>query len=184
MRRALVLVALVSVSLAACSSSAKSGKPASSTTTSAVVTTTTVPLTTSSAAATTIPPAPSTTLATAVKESAFVDSVDVAAHTITIDPMEFLTGQAATTEYHKANPGATGGPPNDYFIVNPTKDHVVLPLEPTAPVQLVLVNGVAQNPPVNATQAELATYSGLARAPFWITIERGQVAAVIEQFVP
>jgi hypothetical protein len=190
MRRALSFIAIISVGLAACGSSAKSNSQPTTTTTAVTTTTvssagTTVPLTSNSSAATTVPPAPSTTIATVIKESAYIDSVDLAAHTITLDPMEFLTGPAATVEYHKANPSAPpGGPDNDYFIVNPTKDHVVMPLDPKAIVQLVIINGVPHTTPVAVPQAKLATYTQLTVAPFWITIERGTVTVVMEQFVP
>jgi hypothetical protein len=186
MRRVVLLLAIVSVSLAACGSSSKSATPATTTTTASIPSTTAaIPSsTTAPAPNTTVPPATSSSIPTVVKESAYVDSVNLAAHTITIDPMEFLTGQAATTEYHKANPNTTGGPDNDYYIVNPTKDHVVLPLEPTAVVRLVQVNGVPHTDPLPQTQAQFANYSALTRAPFWITIERGNVTEVIEQFVP
>lgn len=178
MRRSLVLIAVLTVSLAACSSSSKSGDATTtSRPTAAATTTTTAPaLSTTSA--------PSTTIPTVVTESAFVDSVDGRAHTITIDPMEFLTGPAATAAFHQANPGAAEGPPNDYFIVNPNKDHVVMPLASTTRVQLVLVNGTPENPPVDSTLAALSTYSGLGHSPFWITIDHGQVTEVMEQFVP
>lgn len=186
MRRAVLFITIVSVSLAACSSSSKPATPATTTTT-ASISSTTAPVassTTAPAPNTTIPPATTTSIPTVLKESAYIDSVDLTAHTITIDPMEFLTGQAATTEFHKANPNATGGPDNDYYIVNPTKDHVVLPLEATALVRLVQVNGVPHTDPLPQTQAQLASYSALTHAPFWITIERGSVTEVIEQFVP
>jgi hypothetical protein len=54
----------------------------------------------------------------------------------------------------------------------------------TARVQLVRVNATVENPPPDATLTQLSTYSGLGHAPFWITIERGQVTEIIEQFVP
>ena len=60
----------------------------------------------------------------------------------------------------------------------------MLPLEPTALVRLVLVNGQAHTDPLPQTPANLANYSALTHAPFWITIERGNVTEVIEQFVP
>lgn len=98
--------------------------------------------------------------------------------------MQFLTGPAAVTAFKKANPTAVEGPPNDYFIVNPTKDHVVLPLTSTAKVELVVINGVPHTTPVAVPQAQLATYAQLETAPFWITVANGNVTLVMEQFVP
>ena len=177
MRRALLLTALISVSLAACSSSAKSGS--STTTTSAGAPTTTAVATSST---------PTTGLYVNTvpdgRHSTYIDSVDLSGHTITIDPMQYLTGQAAVTAFKRANPTAVEGPPNDYYIVNPTKDHVLLPLAATATVELVIVNNIPHTTPVAVPQAQLATYAELTRAPFWVTTKNGTVTDVMEQFVP
>ncbi len=160
---------------AACSSSAKSS---TSPTTNAVATTT-APTTRATVAST------STTTVTPTKQSVFVLAVDPAQHTVTVDPMKFLTGAAATTAYHRANPHAPpGGPPNDYYIVNPTKDHVVMTLDPYVQVRVVQSGGTAHNPPVAAPLASLASYPTLSLHPFWITVEGGKVTAIDEQFVP
>jgi hypothetical protein len=95
---------------------------------------------------------------TTFEYSAFIDSVDLAAHTITIDPMSFLTGAAAISAFKQANPSAKEGPPNDYYIVNPTKDHDVLPLSPTAVVRLVDVDGGPHTNPVKVAQTKLVGY--------------------------
>jgi hypothetical protein len=175
MRRALVLTALITVSLAACSSSAKSGSP-----------TTTAGATTTTAAAASTAPTTGAYVSTVPdgRHSTYIDSVDLVNHMITIDPMQYLTGPAAVTAFKHDHPTAVEGPPNDYYIVNPTKDHVVLPLAATAKVELVIVNNVPHTTPVAVPQAKLATYSQLTRAPFWITTKSGTVTSVIEQFVP
>lgn len=175
--RAAAVLAVVSCLLgAACSSSAKSG---SSTTTVA----TTAPSSTAAPSATSAPT--STTIATTTKQSVFVLAVDPAKKTVTVDPMEFLTGSAATAAYHKANPKApSGGPDNDYYIVNPTKDHVVMTLDPTVTVRVVQANGTTNNPPVAVPLTTLVSYPSLSLHPFWITVERGKVTAIDEQFVP
>jgi len=127
----------------------------------------------------------STTIATTKKQSVFVLSVNPAQHTVTVDPMEFLTGSAATAAYHKANPHARpGGPDNDYYIVNPTKDHVVMTLDPNVTVRVVQANGTTNNPPVAVPLTKLISYPSLSLHPFWLTVERGKVTAIDEQFVP
>jgi hypothetical protein len=177
-RAAIVLIVAAGVLGAACSSSAKSS---GSTTTTAGATTTAVTTTTASTSAAST----STTIATATKQSVFVLAVDPAKHTVTVDPMEFLTGSAATAAYHKANPQAPpGGPPNDYYIVNPTKDREVMTLDPDVHVRVVQAGGTVHNPPVSVPLASLANYPTLALHPFWITIERGLVTQIDEQFVP
>jgi hypothetical protein len=169
MCRITVLIPALCVVLAACSSSSKSSTATTSTPASVPPSTT---------------PSPSTTIATTHKESVFVLSVDPTAHTIHVDPMEFLTGKAAATAFHKANPNATGGPDNDYYIVNTTKDDVELPLEADAVVKVVQAGGSVHTVPVAVPQHTLATYPALSMHPFWITVQRGVVTEVDEQFVP
>jgi len=176
-RRAVVLLPLLCLTLAACSSSAKS-------TTSS----TTIPPTT--AAASTMSTSsgakgPSTTIATTIKESAYVVAVDPAAHTVTLDPMEFLTGSPANAAYHHDNPSAgIDTPPNDYYIVNPTKDRVVMPLTPDAVVLLHRTDTGVLPDGKQITPAALGRLADLKFRPFWITIERGQVSEAEEQYVP
>jgi guanyl-specific ribonuclease Sa len=169
MCRITILIPALCVVLAACSSSSKSS---SSTTTISPTPTTS------------IKPSPSTTIATTRKESVFVLAVDPTAHTIHVDPMEFLTGSAAAAAFHKANPNATGGPDNDYYIVNTTKDDVEMPLEADAVVKVVQAGGTVHTDPVAVPQSKLASYPALPNHPFWITIQRGVVTEVDEQFVP
>ena len=86
----------------------------------------------------------------------YIDSVDLNAHTITVDPMSFLTGTAAVNAFKVDHPDAKEGPPNDYYIVNVTKDHNPLPFPATSTVRLVDVGGTNHNPPVTVAQAKLA----------------------------
>ena len=128
-------------------------------------------------------PTPSTVPSTGT-QAVYVLSVDPAAHKITVDPIEYLTGEAATKEFKKMYPAASRGPANDYVIVNLTQDHVVLPLAATAPVRVVSSGGVDHNDPVPTTQSAFAHYSGLGSRPFWITTNTGTVTDVKEQFIP
>jgi hypothetical protein len=166
-RRALVLLPLMCLA-AACSSSAKSA---------ATGTTFARPTTTASA--------PSTTIATTIKESAYVVAVDPTAHTVTLDPMEFLTGSPANAAFRHDNPGAgIDTPPNDYYIVNPTKDRVVMPLTPDAVVLLHRTDTGVLPDGKQITPAALGHLADLQFRPFWITIERGAVSEAEEQYVP
>jgi len=117
--------------------------------------------------------------------SAFVLAVDAEHHTITIDPMDFLTGPKATAAYHKANPKAPpGGPDNDYYIVNPRKDAIVTSLSPDAGARVVQAGGKVHTTPVAVPIASLSSYPNLSQHPFWLTLTRGTVSEVDEQFVP
>jgi len=117
--------------------------------------------------------------------SVFIDSVDLTAHTITVDPMAFLTGQAAKDAYKADHPGAKeDAPPNDYYIKNTTKDHNVLPLAANAVVKLVHVGGTDHTSPVKVPQSSLVGYQSLSNRPFQISGLDGKVTAVTETFVP
>jgi hypothetical protein len=175
-RRALVVLPLMCIAVAACSSSAKSP-----TSTTAASTTTAAPTTSTGRGST----GPSTTIATTIKESAYVVAVDPAAHTVTLDPMEFLTGSPANAAYRHDNPGAgIDTPPNDYYIVNPTKDRVVMPLTPDAVVLLHRTTTGILPDGKQITPDALGQLADLKFRPFWITIERGEVSEVEEQYVP
>jgi hypothetical protein len=161
MRRGLLLLPLSCILLVACSSGSSGGSgngPA-------------------------VIPTPSTVPSTGT-QAVYVLSVDPKAHKITVDPIEYLTGEAATKEFKKMYPAASRGPANDYVIVNLTQDHIVLPLAASAPVRVVQAGGVDHNDPVPTTQSAFAHYSGLRSRPFWITTSRGTVTDVKEQFIP
>jgi hypothetical protein len=177
-RRALVLIPLLCIAAGACGSSAKSAIP--TTTTASIPTTTTSPPTTTGGET----PGPSTTIATTIKESAYIVSVDTTAHTLTVDPMEFLTGSPANAAYRHDYPGTLDTPPNDYYIVNPTKDRVVLPLTPDVVILLYRTATALLTDPKRITPTELAHLGELNMRPFWITIERGEVSEIEEQYVP
>jgi len=176
----MILALMVILPMAACSSS---GKTAQSATTSAPASTlaSSVP----TAPATGAPTVPPTAAATPLTISAHVLAVDLKAHTITVDPIAFLTGPAAVAAFKHDNPGAVEGPPNDYYIQNPTKDRVELKFPPDAVVQLVHVKESSdQTHAATVPQSRLVGYHGLTLAPFKITSAAGTVLKVVEVFVP
>ena len=129
------------------------------------------------------------TPAMAAKQSVYVLAVDLKAHTITVQPVKFLTGAAAVKAYRADHPGSKEGPPNDHYTVVLKKDRAELPLAKKAIVKLVTVNGTAHTEPVAVAQSKLMGYRGItknldAAAPFWITSDGGVVVLVEEQFVP
>jgi hypothetical protein len=116
--------------------------------------------------------------------SVFIVSVDLAAHTITVDPMAFLTGQPAKDAYKTDHPGAKEGPPNDYYIKNTRKDQNVLPFAAKAVVKLVDVGGTNHTTPVKVPLTSLVGYQSLTVRPFQISGLNGTVTGVTETFVP
>jgi len=161
MRRGLVLVTLMGLTLVACSTSSKSSTPTPSTARTLI----------------TKPAAP-------VTFTAYITSVNLPARTITVDPIAFLTGAKAKAAFKHDHPTAQEGPTNDYYIQNPTKDHVALTLAPDAVVRVVTVNGVPHTTPVVVPQSKLVGYQGLGIRPFVITSTNGIVSNVTERFVP
>ena len=175
-----VWITSLCVLTAACSSSGKSAGTTTTTTGSSRSTTST-----SATATTTTLSTPATTPAATSKESVYVVAVDPAAHTITVDPMEFLTGSPANAAYRHDNPGAAmDTPPNDYYIVNPTKDRVVLPLAPDVLIRILRTATTVLTNPASISPTALAHQPELKFRPFWITIERGSVSDVEEQYIP
>jgi hypothetical protein len=170
-----MVVAVMSLSVAACSSTS-SGNGSLSPLSTVAPPPTNAPI---ANAPTTVPGT-----VTAFEYTAFIDSVDLSAHTITIDPMSFFTGAAAKTAFKHDHPTAKEGPPNDYYIVNPTKEYLRLPLSPAAVVRLVSVRGVPYTNPVKVAQSSLVGYGGLTTRPFRISGVDGTVTSVVEIFVP
>jgi hypothetical protein len=185
MRRTVLLLASLGIVLAACSSSSKPKVATASRPEPTTSATTTQPPPTTP---TTVAGAPVTlpgNIASTVQESAFVVAVDPSARTMTIDPMEFLVGAAATTEFRKANPGAgIDTPPNDYYIVNPTKDRVVLPLDPVFDAELVHTGNTTHTPAAPVSLAVFARQPDFQYRPFWVTVERGVATRAVEQYIP
>ena len=118
---------------------------------------------------------------------AYIRSVDVASKTLVVDEIQFLTGDAARAAYQADNPGASDGPPNDYYIKN------VNPLLTSVRVSsgaAITVNALSGNSdPTTDVSVDLATLANdlhrtTASVPFWITVSGGVGTQIHEQFVP
>jgi hypothetical protein len=158
-----VVLCVLSIALAACSSSGKAATP-------------------------TIPTNPNVGVAINSQGkkgqiSAYIVAVNPTAHTITIDPMEFLTGAAAALEYQKINPSGGAGPTNDIAIVNAKIEHDAYTLAPDAVVRIVHTGNTNHSTPVQVSQSSLIGYSQLTSRPFWVTITGKTVTEIDEQFV-
>jgi hypothetical protein len=119
----------------------------------------------------------------------------VGARTLTVDVVQFLTGEAAVEAYQREHPDEPLGPPNDYYILNENPRLRTLPVDAGAQVRLVRLHDGAGADLKPGTWDELpvylADYRGddpndprLSWSPFWITVKDGQVTAVEEQYVP
>lgn len=142
--------------------------------------------------ATTAAPAP-TAAAPATSEPAvledgrhpvYVKTVDPGRRTVTFDLIQFLTGEAATRA--AAEDGQESPPPNDYYIRNVNPRLRTLPVAADAPITVSsLASSANPTKDTPVTLAQLAGYFPTNVAdPFWITVERGQVTGIAQQYLP
>lgn len=137
------------------------------------------------------PPAPPTGLADG-RHATYLHELDVPGRTLTVDVIQFLTGQEAIDAYHAEFPEDPDGPPNDYWIVNANPRLRTLPVSADARVRLVRLaeDGDADLDP--GTWDELPEYLAhdrpeddrLSWNPFWVRVAGGIVTHIEEQYVP
>jgi hypothetical protein len=143
------------------------------------------------APATTAAPAPTPTTSEPVvladgRHPVYLKTVDPDRPTITFDLIQFFTGEAATKA--AAEDGEESPPPNDYYIRNVNSRLRTLPVRSDAPVTvnvLAAQSTGSSTKDVSVTLDELASYfPNSGTAPFWITVEQGQVTKIAQQFLP
>jgi hypothetical protein len=87
-----------------------------------------------------------------------------------------------------AEDGEESPPPNDYYIRNVNSRLRTLPVRSDAPITVnVLAAGStgSATKDVAVTLAELASYfPNSGTAPFWLTVDQGQVTKIAQQFLP
>jgi len=115
----------------------------------------------------------------------FLTSVDVAGRKITFDLIVFLTGAEAKAEWAKTHPGEGDGPPNDYLIVNNNPKLRTLPVAAGVAVKVVDLEAPGGVGLVTIPFADLNSHfaSGFG-LPFWITVAKGEITLIEEQFLP
>jgi hypothetical protein len=116
----------------------------------------------------------------------YLKTVDPDRPTITFDLIQFFTGEAATKA--AAEDGEESPPPNDYYIRNVNSRLRTLPVRSDAPITvnvLAAQSTGSSTKDVSVTLDKLASYfPNSGTAPFWITVEQGQVARIAQQFLP
>ena len=116
----------------------------------------------------------------------YLKTVDPDRPTITFDLIQFFTGEAATKA--AAEDGAESPPPNDYYIRNVNSRLRTLPVRSDAPITVNVLGAQSSGSStkdVSVTLDELAGYfPNSGTAPFWITVEQGQVTKIAQQFLP
>jgi hypothetical protein len=107
--------------------------------------------------------------------------VDVAGRKVTFDLIVFLTGQAAKDEWVKQHPEEPEGPPNDYMTINNNPLLRTLPVSANVKIKAVK-DGTADLVPI--AFADLPGHINPPGRIFWITVGKGQITLIEEQFVP
>jgi hypothetical protein len=127
------------------------------------------------------------------RHATYLTALDVSGRTVTVDVIQFLTGEEAIDAYHDAVPDDPEGPPNDYWIVNDNPQLRTLPVALDATISLVRLAEDADADLDPGTWEELPTYLAdleppdadrLAWNPFWIVVADGTVTAIEEQYLP
>lgn len=128
---------------------------------------------------------------------AWIVGIDVGRRTVTIDEIEWLSGEEAARAWRRDNPAEPpgDGPPNDYYIVDTDERTRTLAVAPDVEVSLVRLaeDGDANLDP--GTFEELPAYfrsdqaaggrrTHLGSNPFWFTVRSGTVVGIQEQYRP
>jgi len=145
------------------------------------------PATTAAPASTAAGPATSEPVVLADgRHPVYLKTVDPDQQTITFDLIQFFTGEAATKA--AAEDGGESPPPNDYYIRNVNSRLRTLPVRSDAPITvnvLAAQSTGSSTKDVSVTLDELASYfPNSGTAPFWITVEQGQVTRLPSNSCP
>jgi hypothetical protein len=139
-------------------------------------------------------PAPGATvtpIATATKEVLLADGrwpgyvKNVGDDTVSMDLVEFLTGDAAAKAWKKKYPDSEqDSPDNDYFIINDNKKQRKLPLAPSIVVKVVGATGAEADQTIAVSAVEKHFGNLLNGTLFWFTVQQGEVTRLEQQFLP
>ncbi|RCX16715.1 hypothetical protein DFP94_11162 [Fontibacillus phaseoli] len=116
---------------------------------------------------------------------------------ITVDPIQWYTGEEAEAVFAKLEPDAgIDGPPDGYYIVNEDErlEHYPVAKNTQVLMQIYDRTGIVEdaeiswNEPVTLEKlASLLRYADVfdvSLFPYHLTIENGQVTGIVQQYVP
>ena len=110
-----------------------------------------------------------------------LEQVDVAGRTVTVDLVQWFTGEAAAKA--AAEDGQESPPPNDYYLRNVNPRLRTLPLATDA--RLTLTGQTAGQGGSDPVQVDLATIQASGRDHlFWATVQGGRILRLEEQYLP
>jgi hypothetical protein len=115
---------------------------------------------------------------------AFVTEVDVAARTVTIDVVQFLTGQEAADAAEED--GEESPPPNDYYIRNTSSRLRTLPVSDDATITVNTLSAAETGSSTEDLDVDLDKLSSydLEGALFWVTAADEEVTGLAQQYLP
>lgn len=119
------------------------------------------------------------------KHPGYLTTVDATNRTLTVDVVQFFTGDAATNAAREDG-AAEVPPPNDYWIRNANPLLRTLPVAADAAITVNVLAGQASGDSakdVTVTLQQLASYN-LANHLFWVTVDGGTITKIAEQFLP
>jgi hypothetical protein len=109
----------------------------------------------------------------------------VGTDTVSMDLVEFLTGDAATKAWKKKYPDSElDSPDNDYFIVNDNTKLRKLPLAADVEVTVVGAKGPGTEESIAVSALEKHFGDLLKGTLFWFTVQQGRVTKIEQQFLP
>ncbi|HET9654740.1 MAG TPA: GerMN domain-containing protein [Kineosporiaceae bacterium] len=115
-----------------------------------------------------------------------IRSVRAGARQVGVDVVQFFTGpqaaKAAAEDHSSEVP-----PPNDYWLRNASTDVRQLPVTSNATITVnVLAADQSHDPThdVAKTLQQLGAYQHLGDALFWVTVDKGRVTRIAEQYLP
>ena len=117
----------------------------------------------------------------------YLEAVDVEARTVTVDVIQFLTGDEADEAYREET-GDDDEVPNDYFIRNASQDQRAMTVAGSVNVTVAWDGEGPRERSV--TFDELPAYladrgvGGNDRAVFWVVVEYETVTELYEQYLP
>lgn len=118
----------------------------------------------------------------------YLEVVDVEARTVTVDVIQFLTGDEADDAYREET-GEDDDVPNDYFIRNASQDQRVIAVGASVRIT-VAWDTDDQLRERDVAFDELPAYladrgvGGNDRAVFWVVVEYETVTELYEQYLP
>jgi hypothetical protein len=112
-----------------------------------------------------------------------LERVAVAGRTVTVDLVQWFTGDAATKA--AAEDGEESPPPNDYYIRNVNPRLRTLPVATDARLTLTRQTLGQGGDATDGVEVDLARLAGSGRRHlFWATVQGGRILRLEEQYLP